>query len=120
MKGIMVFLAVVVAAAVAVPVFAKNTFNVDGKEVSVKIDQRGNELTAAGRVSGGEPCKQLNVEVYLDNSKESTKARVEAAIKNYKGASYTGGQTFKASTTARVESSEKYWHVSDIYLNCLQ
>ena len=124
MKRVMVLLAVVVGVAVAVPVFAKGTgtFNVDGREVSVQFDQRGRELTANGRVKGGEPCKQLNVEVLFDNSKERSTARITAPIKNYKGESFAIGHTFKAATTVRGAGSDdnsRDWYVSDIYLKCL-
>jgi len=121
MKGIMAFLAVVVGVAVAVPVFAKNTFTVEDREVSVKFEQQGNELSAAGRVSGGGPCKQLNVDVYFDNSEKSSTAHVEAPIKNYKGESYKGGQVFKAATMVRMpDEYRRGWYVSDVYLKCLQ
>ncbi len=111
----MVLLAVLSALALAVPVMAEDTFTIDGRTVSVSYHQVGDTLKVSGEVRGGEACRQLNVEIYFANTKESTIAHVEAALKGYRSS-----KSFHAATTVYADAKYKRgWHVSDVFLKCL-
>jgi len=93
-------------------------FNIDGYNVTIGWKQQMDKVTTWGGVTGGQKCKQLNLTIFLQNSKESRLAHLEAAIRNYNP---SRTNRFKAADTVYQNiHNRKYWHVDEIYTNCLQ
>ena len=93
------------------------SFDREGYTINVGWIQKNNILQVKGKVEDGKVCSQLNIDIFFDNSKESHISRVAASIKNYKP---SRKRRFKASDTVRTSIHDRRgWHVSSIYINCL-
>ena len=92
-------------------------FAVDGYNITIKWKQSGKKMSIWGNVERGRNCKQLNLSVFLQNSKDPGLAHFEAAIKNYRS---SGRNSYEAYDTVYQNIHDrKNWHVDQIYANCL-
>lgn len=92
-------------------VFAEvgDKLTVDGYRFHISCDQRNQTLTVRGKVSGGERCSILTVDIYL-RDEEGQIAHVTPSIQKYSG-TYS-----KFSATDRVSNGRSRWHVSNVYV----
>lgn len=117
MKKICAVLALSIAFLGSTAAYGGDEFNIDGRKVSLAYHMNGKQLKVSGKVKGGERCKQLNVDIFFDNNKESATAHIEAPIRDYS----PSGENFRGATTTYIDKKYKRgWYVSDIYLKCLQ
>ncbi|CAG36297.1 hypothetical protein [Desulfotalea psychrophila] len=94
-----------------------DTFNIDGRKVKVSYRQTGSTIKTKGFIKGGAPCKQLNVDIFLDNSKKEDTAHTETTIRHYK----TKGRSFSAESETYLHKKYRSgWYVSNIYLQCME
>lgn len=92
-------------------------FKKKGYDIEVFWEQKQDTLKVWGEIDEGKKCNQLNLSIFFDNSKDSGSGHVEAAITEYNPSRFN---KFKASDKVYVNPSFKnHWHVSSIYINCL-
>jgi len=91
-------------------------FNNDGRNIDIFWKQKDDELRAWGVVEDGRDCKQLNLSIFMRNSKDAHIAHVETTIRPYR--SHTRN-TFKGTDTVYVDDDyRKNWHIDEIYTKC--
>jgi hypothetical protein len=93
-------------------------FVIDGYSVAINWKQSGKKMEVWGGVQKGRSCRQLNLSIFLQNSQDPGLAHMEAAIKNYNA---NGRNSYEAyDTVYQNVHDRKYWHVDQVYVNCLQ
>lgn len=71
-----------------------------------------------GEVSNGKSCKQLNIEVYMMNTRDGSGiSRLSTTVKDY-NASYPSRLQAKDRVYGD-ENSKNYWKIDNIYTTCL-
>jgi len=99
-----------------------NFDDIEGRKVHLRWQQvkdKGDQMIELfGEVNGGDQCRQLNVKVYLSNSKDGSHlSRLIGHIKDYTPDAYN---RFSAKDVVYSDKKmEKYWIVDDIFLDCL-
>ncbi|MBU1456614.1 MAG: hypothetical protein KKD01_18005 [Proteobacteria bacterium] len=100
-------------------------FHKDGREIEIMWKQKGKELHAWGKITGGEEtCKQMNYEISFRNSETSSSARVMGYINNYRP---NGRNNFNADVDIYlyrrqefvVRVSKNAWYVRNYSIDCL-
>ena len=93
-------------------------FNKKGYKIEVSWQHKKEVLKAWGVIDEGSACNQLNLSIFFRNSKDSSIGHIETAFHKYDP---HFSKKYKASD--KVYAARKYrknWHVSSIYLECLE
>ena len=74
-------------------------------------------MLISGYLENGQPCSQVNVDLYLRNSEVNDIVHIDTSTKR----SYEPGDKARLSGKASIDSKlhRKDWYVSNIFLNCL-
>ncbi len=98
------------------PCIAKE-FIKDGYEVEIYWKLKGsNQMSIWGSIEGGEECKQLNLSIFLKNSKNQSRAHIEVPIYKYKP-----NHRRNFSGKRKVCSKRKWknnWFFDEVYFDC--
>ena len=96
------------------------TFNVNGYAIDVYWKQSKRKMKVWGRVKGGKSCKQLNLSIWLLNSRTDGRAHVSATMKKYNSKSSNNNYKAIDSSVSSKSTHKNRWHIDEIYTNCLQ
>jgi len=100
--------------------YQAGSYNIDGRRIDVRWEQTTRKEKATmnvyGEVYGGDACNQLNIEIYLANSVDGSRAsRVVASIRNYPSA-----YRFQAQDIIYAGKGDgNAWVINNIYASCL-
>ena len=89
--------------------------NKDGFEIEIYYKEKGDGMHVWGNVEKGRSCKQLTLEIFLENTDSKELSRVIAGIKNYSG----GRSPYKGKDELYRGGKKKKWFIDDVYLKCL-
>ena len=111
MRTIVFFLIIISFVMLEETAYAED-ININGYTVSVVAVNRSGRLSIDGRVDGGERCKKLQLNIYM-NDEKSHGAAVTAIAEDVGNG---GSRTFTAGT--RVYGNSMLWSVSRIDTYC--
>jgi hypothetical protein len=89
-------------------------YEIDGYILSMlQATQKDNTLKVSGRITKGQKCKRLKVDIFLE-SEDGHNAHVICTVNK------VGGFTKRLlSGTTTVYNDDTDWEVSDIYVKCI-
>lgn len=103
---------------IAAPAFAEPaTTTVGPYAVETKLSPLGGEIGVDGKISAGDACEQMLVDISLSEAKSGQSTSISSTIDHYRGSSTEGfkGSAAKPSVGAVFDD----WSIKDITIQCI-
>lgn len=90
----------------------------DGFDVEVNFREKNDGLHVFGKIDGKRKCKQLNLTIFLGNSRYTGLFKVATSISNYDGG-WPGPGKYKEVLDYPGEAKMGKWNVDHVETKCL-